>query len=78
MERLAAAGTFALLAGAATLLLLASIFYSCRVGGEPHEMGNEPPADKENPAHSRVEERPAPHTDGYGSDPSVEPIVVSG
>jgi len=39
MKRLAAAGTFALLAGGASLLLLASIFYSCRGGGQPHDMG---------------------------------------
>jgi hypothetical protein len=41
MKRIAAAGTFALLAGGATLLLLASIFYSCHMGGHPHDMGNE-------------------------------------
>ena len=39
MKRLAAAGTFALLAGGAGLLLLASIFYSCRKGDKPHDMG---------------------------------------
>lgn len=39
MKRLAAAGTFSLLAGAFGLLLFASIFYSCRQGGHPHEMG---------------------------------------
>jgi hypothetical protein len=47
MKRTAAAGTFALLAGGATLLLLASIFYSCRHGGQPHDMGtsaNDAPA----------------------------------
>ena len=36
MKRLAAAGTFALLAGGATLILVASILYSCRQGGDPH------------------------------------------
>lgn len=36
MKRLATAGTFALLAGGATLLLVASILYSCRQGGDPH------------------------------------------
>jgi hypothetical protein len=39
MKRLAAAGTFALLAGAFGLLLLASIVFSCQQGGQPHEMG---------------------------------------
>lgn len=37
MKRYTLAGTFAGLAGAATLLLLFSIVYSCRMGGEPHE-----------------------------------------
>ena len=36
MKRTLLAGTFSLLAGAATLLLAASIFYSCRSGGHPH------------------------------------------
>jgi hypothetical protein len=36
MKRLAAAGTFTLLAGGATLILVASILYSCRQGGDPH------------------------------------------
>jgi hypothetical protein len=39
MKRTAAAGTFALLAGGATLLLVASILYSCRGGARPHDMG---------------------------------------
>jgi hypothetical protein len=50
MKRTAAAGTFALLAGGATLLLLASIFYSCRHGGQPHDMGT-----SANDAHSSPE-----------------------
>jgi len=40
MKRYALAGTFALLAGVATLLLLVSILYSCQMGGHPHDMGN--------------------------------------
>ena len=36
MKRTLLAGTFYALAGAATLLLAASIFYSCRSGGDPH------------------------------------------
>jgi len=39
MKRLLAAGTFSLLAGLFSLLLLAAIFYSCRSGGSPHDMG---------------------------------------
>ncbi|MFB6249085.1 MAG: hypothetical protein ABEL97_10995 [Salinibacter sp.] len=41
MKRLAAAGTFALIGGAAALLMVASILYSCRQGGQPHDMGFE-------------------------------------
>jgi hypothetical protein len=41
MKRLAAAGTFALIGGAATLLLLASILFSCGQGGHPHDMGTQ-------------------------------------
>ncbi|MFO8098250.1 MAG: hypothetical protein R6T83_01350 [Salinibacter sp.] len=48
MKRLATAGVFALLAGAFGLLLLASVVFSCRQGGEPHEMGTE--------AHSPTEQ----------------------
>ena len=36
MKRTILAGTFFTLAGAAILLLAASIFYSCRSGGHPH------------------------------------------
>jgi hypothetical protein len=36
MKRMIAAGGFGLAAGAVSLLLLASIFYSCRRGGDPH------------------------------------------
>jgi len=39
MKRTILAGSFYLLAGAATLLLAASIFYSCRSGGDPHHSG---------------------------------------
>ena len=41
MKRFALAGTFALIGGAATLLMVASILYSCREGGTPHDMGNQ-------------------------------------
>jgi len=36
MKRTLLAGTFYALVGVATLLLAASIFYSCRSGGDPH------------------------------------------
>lgn len=41
MKRTAIAGTFALLTGAVSLILLASIVYSCRQGGHPHDMGTQ-------------------------------------
>jgi flavin reductase (DIM6/NTAB) family NADH-FMN oxidoreductase RutF len=52
MKRLALAGSFTLIGGAAALLMLVSILYSCRQGGQPHDMGtqswtptsDEPPA----------------------------------
>ena len=40
MKRTLLAGTFYALAGAATLLLAASIVYSCRSGGDPHHSGS--------------------------------------
>jgi len=45
MKRLAAAGTFSLFAGLFGLLLFAAIFYSCRQGGHPHEMGTSSASD---------------------------------
>ena len=54
MKRLAAAGTLALFAGGAALLLVASILYSCRGGSQPHDMGTS--ATGVNP--SRVSESP--------------------
>jgi hypothetical protein len=40
MKRTLLAGSFYALAGVATLLLAASIFYSCRSGGDPHHSGS--------------------------------------
>ncbi|GEM_PF-4562642 len=40
MKRPLLAGTFGLLGTAAVLLLAASIFYSCRTGGNPHHSGS--------------------------------------
>lgn len=37
MKRFAIAGTFALIGGAAGLVLLTSILYSCQQGGTPHQ-----------------------------------------
>lgn len=39
--RFAVAGTFALIGGAAALLMVVSILQSCRQGGEPHDMGTD-------------------------------------
>ncbi len=39
--RLAVAGIFAMIGGAATLLMVASILQSCRQGGQPHDMGTD-------------------------------------
>ncbi|WP_103026936.1 hypothetical protein [Salinibacter altiplanensis] len=36
MKRMLAAGGFSLAIGAVSLLLLASVVYSCRGGGDPH------------------------------------------
>jgi len=36
MKRTLAAGVFSLAIGAVSLLLLASVVYSCRSGGDPH------------------------------------------
>ena len=52
MKRTAAAGTFALLAGGATLLLVASILYSCRGGARPHDMGTS--SNDATPSHSET------------------------
>ena len=41
MKRLTVAGLFAMIGGAATLLMVASILYSCRQGGQPHDMGTD-------------------------------------
>jgi hypothetical protein len=40
MKRTLLAGTFTLLAGAAALLLAASIVFSCRTGADPHHSGS--------------------------------------
>jgi hypothetical protein len=63
MKRTLLAGTFYALAGAATLLLAASIFYSCRSGGDPH--------------HEQSSLDEAPKTDAHvASLPQVEANAV--
>lgn len=55
MKRTFLVGTFYTLAGAATLLLAASIAYSCRSGGDPHherETHNTAPEDTHSETHS--------------------------
>lgn len=73
MKRLTAAGIFAMIGGAATLLLVASILYSCRQGGHPHEMGNTSPSSGEN--HSAVVDD-APETPAANT-PSSQKLTVA-
>ena len=54
MKRLTVAGLFAMIGGAATLLMVASILYSCRQGGHPHDMGTD--AHSGGSSHSSVVE----------------------
>jgi len=58
MKRLTVAGLFAMIGGAATLLMVASILYSCRQGGHPHDMGND--SYSGGSSHSSVVEDSAP------------------
>jgi hypothetical protein len=71
MKRLALAGSFTLIGGAAALLMLVSILYSCRQGGQPHDMGTQSwtPASDAPPA---VVSAPVP---APSSDP-VRPLRV--
>jgi hypothetical protein len=83
MKRTLLASTFSLLAGAATVLLLASIFYSCRRGGDPHHERSSMLYDvPEQESHSEFvpqtemdEMRPAlahgPSLAGVSSDPAA-------
>ena len=69
MKRTLLAGTFYTLAGVATLLLAASIFYSFRSGGDPHHSGSAathqpPPAETTRPAQ-------------FPEDPSEERISLA-
>jgi len=73
MKRFTVAGIFAMIGGAATLLLVASILYSCRQGGHPHEMGKTPDVDEERPAHSSVVEDAAEPTAAL---PSVQKVTL--
>jgi ABC-type transport system involved in cytochrome bd biosynthesis fused ATPase/permease subunit len=54
MKRLLAAGTFTLAAGAIALLLAASIFYSCRSGGDPHHEQSDATLDAPPVEHARA------------------------
>ena len=60
MKRLTVAGLFAMIGGAATLLMVASILYSCRQGGHPHDMGND--SHSSDGSHSSVVEEHAEPT----------------
>ncbi|PSQ99555.1 MAG: hypothetical protein BRD51_01745 [Bacteroidetes bacterium SW_11_64_17] len=63
MKRTLLAGTFFLLAGAAALLLAASILYSCRSGGDPH---NERSSESHDASTEEMHSDRTPHgeTDG--------------
>ena len=66
MMRTLLAGSFYALAGAATLLLAASIFYSCRSGGDPHneQYGHDAPTEETHSsegAHSSMAPVPTPN-----------------
>lgn len=74
MKRLAVAGLFASIGGAATLLLVASILYSCRQGGHPHDMGNDDHSGGS--SHSSVVEDPAPSV-AARQDPDAERLTIS-
>jgi hypothetical protein len=58
MKRFTVAGIFAMIGGAATLLLVASILYSCRQGGQPHDMGTD--AHSGGSSHASVVENEVP------------------
>jgi len=73
MKRFTVAGIFAMIGGAATLLLVASILYSCRQGGHPHEMGNTSPSSDEH--HAAVVDD-APETPGAHA-PSSQKLTVA-
>jgi len=63
MKRTILAGTFFTLAGAAALLLAASVIYSCRGGGDPHHEGSSPSHDAQTEeTHSSTV--PRPETEG--------------
>ena len=54
MKRFTVAGIFAMIGGAATLLLVVSILYSCRQGGQPHDMGTQSWAPQSEPSPTVV------------------------
>mgnify|MGYP006420683137 CR=1 FL=1 len=58
MKRLTVAGLFATIGGAAALLMVASVLYSCRQGGHPHDMGTDAHSE-DGPSHSSVMSTPA-------------------
>ncbi len=64
MKRYTLAGAFAGLAGAAGLLLLVSIVYSCGMGGSPHESryNSERIQQNTNESHTAVTTMPVPKT----------------
>jgi hypothetical protein len=74
MKRLTAAGLFATIGGVATLLLVASILYSCRQGGHPHDMGTQSWTPSDTDATSTLVSAPLQGTDATEVRVSVSPV----
>ena len=78
MKRYALAGTFATIGGLATLILVASILYSCRQGATPHQTpynsGTE--AQSGSSSHSSSSVAPAPRTVLNGRPDSAVQLTV--
>ncbi|WP_263786225.1 hypothetical protein [Salinibacter grassmerensis] len=75
MKRTLAAGVFSLAIGAVSLLLLASVVYSCRGGGDPHHERSDagftaPPTEdaRSTPSAHRASARLSPDGDAVVSD----------
>lgn len=66
--RLAVAGAFALIGGAAALLMVASILQSCRQGGHPHDMGNDDHSGSSSHSSEQIVEPPAERTVTHAPD----------
>lgn len=75
MKRFTVAGIFAMIGGGATLLLVASILYSCRQGGQPHDMGTDA-GSSARPSHATVvDDAPAERPVAYA--PSAQKLSLN-